>query len=183
MSTRNLVFASIFTAITAVCAQIFIQTPFSPVPVTLQTLAVFLAGAILGDKLGAISQLVYVLLGTIGIPVFSGLSGGLNIVIGIYGGYIIAFPIAAYIIGRISHIYKGKSMITSVAINIVSMLIGLFIIYLFGVLQYSLLTNVNIKNSALLLAVPFIIPDLMKLGIAAFISHIVKRSLIKVGII
>ncbi|EOD00057.1 biotin transporter BioY [Caldisalinibacter kiritimatiensis] len=183
MSTRDLVYASIFTAITATCAQIFIYTPFSPVPITLQVLAVFLSGAILGSKLGLISQLVYILLGTIGVPVFAGFKGGLHIIVGLYGGYITAFPIASFVIGILVNLYKGKSPIKNIAVNIFAMAIGLMIIYIFGVCQYSLLSNVGFIEAIPILIIPFVIPDLIKLAIGGFIAPILKRSLKKADLI
>lgn len=183
MKTKDLIFISIFAAITAVCAQISIYTPFSPVPVTLQVLAVFLSGAILGSRLGVTSQLVYILLGSIGLPVFSGFSGGPQVILGLYGGYIIGFPIASFVIGKLINLYKGKSFTIQIIVNCFSMLIGLIIIYVFGIAQYSLLSNVDIVNSIVILVVPFVIPDLLKLSIAAVLAYYVRNALIRAKMI
>src|ERR687889_115461 len=86
-------------AVTAVTAQITIPLPFSPVPFTLQVLAVILSGLLLGPRYGALSQAIYVLIGAIGVPVFAGFSGGLGIVLGPTGGYLLSYPAAAAVAG------------------------------------------------------------------------------------
>ncbi|WP_425446313.1 biotin transporter BioY [Dethiothermospora halolimnae] len=178
MKTKDLVIVSLFTALTAVCAQIFVPLPFTPVSVTLQTLAVFLSGAILGSKKGALSQLVYILLGAIGIPVFSEFSGGLHILAGITGGYIWGFPIAAYIIGKVVEIYKGDSTYVHVVSYTCSLLIGIAVIYTLGTLQFSLLNDMTFMQSLKLAVIPFIPADLFKIGLAVPMSISVKKALV-----
>lgn len=98
LSTRDLASIALFTAIIAVMAQIIIPMPYG-VPMTLQTLAVPLAGMVLGSKKGTISTLLYVLLGAVGAPVFAGMTGGLGVVIGRTGGFILSFPAVALLAG------------------------------------------------------------------------------------
>ena len=95
MMTRT----ALMAAVTAVAAQITIPLPFSPVPFTLQVLAVILSGLLLGPRHGALSQVVYVLVGAVGVPVFAQFSGGLGVVLGPTGGYILSYPLAAAIAG------------------------------------------------------------------------------------
>ncbi|RKD32358.1 biotin transporter BioY [Thermohalobacter berrensis] len=179
MSTKNLAYVSIFAAITAVCAQIFINLPFTPVPVTLQVLAVFLSGALLGSRLGAMSQIVYLLLGAIGIPVFASFSGGFHILVGYTGGYLLSYPIASYLIGKISNLYKGDSPVLKNVTTGFSMVIGLIVIYLLGASQYALVANVSFIKSISVTVIPFIIPDLMKLLVAVALTYPVKNALLK----
>ena len=98
ISVRELCGISIFTAVIAVCAQVVIPMPYG-VPMTLQTFAVPLAGVILGTKNGALSALIYVLLGITGLPVFAGFTGGIGIVFGRTGGFILSFPLMALTAG------------------------------------------------------------------------------------
>lgn len=98
---KELILAALFAALTGVCSMIAIPLPFTPVPINLATLSVFLAGALLGSKYGGISQLVYILLGAIGLPVFSNFTGGVGILAGPTGGYIIGYAVAAFLVGLI----------------------------------------------------------------------------------
>ncbi|MDR1509083.1 MAG: biotin transporter BioY [Synergistaceae bacterium] len=98
LSTKDICFTGIFTAMMIVMAQISIPMPLG-VPMTMQTFAVSLAGVMLGAKRGAMAAALYVLLGTAGLPVFANFSGGLGIVLGPTGGFIISFPVMAALIG------------------------------------------------------------------------------------
>ena len=91
-------FIGIMAAVTAVMAQISIPMPMG-VPMTMQTFAVTLAGIILGSRRGALSMLVYLLIGVVGVPVFSNFTGGLPSLVGPTGGFLVSFPIMAYLIG------------------------------------------------------------------------------------
>ncbi|WP_161802939.1 biotin transporter BioY [Caloranaerobacter sp. TR13] len=177
MSTRNLVFSAMFAALTAVCAQIFINLPFTPIPVTLQVLAVFLSGIILGSRIGALSQLVYLFIGAIGIPVFASFSGGLQVLVGYTGGFLIAFPIASFVIGKIVNSFSKTSPKLNLAVNTLAMLAGLIIIYLMGAAQYAIVAKVSFINSLSVTVLPFIFADLLKLIAAVLIAEPVKKAL------
>ena len=97
LKTKELVICSIFASLTAILTQISIPLP--AVPLTMQVFAVALCGLVLGKRLGFISQIIYVLLGTIGLPVFAQFSGGIGIILGPTGGFILSFPIIAFIVG------------------------------------------------------------------------------------
>ncbi|SHH36249.1 biotin transporter BioY [Tepidibacter thalassicus] len=168
MNTKNLVLSSLFAAITAITSQITI--PIQPVPITFQVLAVALAGALLGKKYGFISQIVFLLLGAIGIPVFAEFKGGLNIIAGPTGGYLLAYPLAAYITGYFSE----KEGIVNISIG---MILGLIIIYILGMLQLKFILNLSLQKAFMVGVAPFLILDLIKLIIASFIVNtILKRS-------
>ena len=107
ISVKELALVSMFTALTAVGAMISI--PLGEVPITLQTLFVILSGLILGPKLGPLSQIVYVTLGLVGVPIFAGFTGGLQSVMAPSFGFIISFIFVSYIVGLISHSGKGFS--------------------------------------------------------------------------
>ncbi|TCU77357.1 biotin transporter BioY [Tissierella praeacuta] len=126
ISTKEMTLAAMFTGLTAMGA--FISIPLGEVPITLQTLFVILSGLILGPKLGALSQIVYTILGLVGIPIFAGFSGGFQTVMKPSFGFIIGFIFAAYIVGKISH--HGNEL-SQKKIWIAS-LVGSIVIYLFG---------------------------------------------------
>ena len=100
---KEMILIGIFAAITAVCAQISIPLPIliSPVPVTLSLFAVFMSAVLLGPKCGAFSQIIYVLIGICGAPVFAGYLGGFGVLAGYKGGYILSYPVIALVIGLI----------------------------------------------------------------------------------
>src|SRR5215211_6026822 len=89
--------AALMAAVTAVAAQIAI--PIFPVPFTLQVFAVVLSGFLLGPRYGALAQVIYLLVGAIGVPVFAQFKGGLGVVLGPTGGYLVSYPIAAAVAG------------------------------------------------------------------------------------
>jgi biotin transport system substrate-specific component len=171
LSARELVLVGLFAAITAVCAQISIPLPFTTVPFTLQVLAVCLSGAILGKRLGALSQIVYLLLGAIGIPVFAGFSGGLSKLVGNTGGYLIAFPIAALIIGYVFEKRNG------IIVNFLSMLAGLIVIYAIGVTQLKFVAGLPWPTAYVYGAAPFIILDVVKAIIATAVAAAITPAL------
>lgn len=97
---KGMVFAALFAALTAAVAWFKIPLPFTPVPITLQTLVVLLSGAMLGAYYGALSMIIYLVLGAIGLPVFAGGSSGIGALLGPTGGYLFSYPVAAFAIGK-----------------------------------------------------------------------------------
>ena len=100
-TTKKITLCALFAALTAILSQISIPLPFTPVPINLAMVSVFMAGALLGAKRGAISQVVYVIIGIIGVPVFASFTAGIGIVVGPTGGYIAGYIVAAIIVGII----------------------------------------------------------------------------------
>ena len=156
---------AIMTAITVVMAQISIPMPMG-VPMTMQTFAITLAGVILGSKKGGLSILVYVLLGAIGVPVFAGFSGGIGVLAGTTGGYIIGFLFSALVMWAMEKLPGKKSVM-----QIVSMIVGLIVCYAFGTAWFMIVYSR--ANGAVGLAtvlgwcvIPFIIPDIIKIVLA-----------------
>lgn len=119
-----------FSLLTAVCAQIAI--PVKPVPFTLQTMMVLLSGAFLGARNGAYSQIVYIFLGSIGLPVFANGSMGIAVLFGPTGGYLLAFPVAAFIVG---YLVETNNKYFNV---VISMFIGSLTIIAIGILFLNL---------------------------------------------
>ena len=170
MKTRDLVVCSLFAAMTAVLSQISIPLP-NGIPLTLQLLAVFLCGVILGAKKGFISTLVYVALGAIGLPVFAGFTGGFQYIVGYSGGFIISFPLVAFIIGFVSD--KTDNMV----LILLSTILGLIVSYTIGTLVFSLVTNTSISASLAACVIPFIFTDLLKCFIATVIGLKLKENI------
>jgi len=143
MSIRGMIYASMFGALTAAGAYMAIPLPL--VPMTLQTLFLYIAAGLLGGSLGALSQVIYLILGIIGLPVFAGGKTGIGVLIGPTGGYLIGFVIAAYVIGRMVALKKKPDFLWLV----LSMALGLIIIYLFGLAQLTIVADLSLKKSLL----------------------------------
>jgi len=172
--TREMVFpkiisdimgVSIFVILTSLGAFVRIPLPFTPVPITLQTLFVLLSGVILGSKLGGISQFSYLFLGALGLPIFAGASGGLPYLVGPTGGYIIGFVLAACITGKIAR--KLKNNLFHI---ILAMSLGTVVIYLAGGLGLACILKIGIREIFYLGIAPFIPGDIIKLITAALIA-------------
>ncbi|MFJ7406239.1 MULTISPECIES: biotin transporter BioY [unclassified Lysinibacillus] len=169
-STYNYVLAAFGAAIIAVLAQVTIPLPL--IPITGQTLAVGLVVTILGTRLGTLSVLVYILLGTAGIPVFSGMSGGYGIVIGPTGGYIVGFLAAAVLMG----LYLNKFGITFVQ-AIIANIIGMVVTLAFGTVWLKIVGDLTWTSAFMGGAVPFIVVGILKAVLAAWLGVIVRRRL------
>jgi len=163
-SLRRMVYASMFGALTA--AGSLITIPMQPVSITLQTLFTGLAGVLLGGYAGALSQVVYILLGVIGLPIFSGGKAGLGTLMGPTGGYLIGFIVAAYVIGKMVEAKKEPGL----AWLGLSLVIGNLVIYTLGVAQLSLVAHLSIPKALLAGVVPFLVGDVLKLVAAALIG-------------
>lgn len=156
-----------FACLTGLLAQIRFYLPYTPVPVTGQVFAVLLSGVILGKWYGGLSQGLYTGIGAAGLPWFNGLKGGMDVLSGVTGGYIIGFIAAALVIGWFTDRYiRCRSFIGLFSI----MLLGIALIYLFGVVQLSLVLGVNTQRAIELGALPFIGVDVYKALIAAAIA-------------
>ncbi|HZO71641.1 MAG TPA: biotin transporter BioY [Ktedonobacteraceae bacterium] len=152
-----------FSAFLALCAQVSFHIPFTPVPITLQTLAVLLTGAVLGSKRGAMAMLVYLAEGAVGLPVFAGGTGGFIHLVGFTGGYLWSYPIAAFVVGLLCQKGLDRRFLTSA----VAMLPGSLIIYAIGVPWLAVTLHLSPSTAILQGMVPFIPGDLLKLLIAA----------------
>jgi biotin transport system substrate-specific component len=163
-SLRGMVYASLFGALTAVGAYIIIPLP--PVPITLQTLFLGLAGTLLGGRLGALSQVVYLLLGVIGLPVFAGGKAGLGVLFGPTGGYLIGFVAAAFVIGKLAAL-KARPGFAWLCLSLVA---GTAVLYALGVLQLSLVARLAPVKALAVGVIPFLPGDVIKIALTAWIA-------------
>jgi len=150
-----------FSLLTALSAQIVIPVP--PVPFTAQTFAVVLTGALLGSRLGAITMIVYLIEGAFGLPFFSGGSGGYWHLVGPTGGYLVAFPAAAYITGAFAEHEWDRRFLTAVA----AMAIGTLVILLAGWMWFSLVVRTSPALTVFDTVLKFIPGDVLKICLAA----------------
>ena len=170
--TYDIVYIAVFAVIMAICSWISIP---AAVPFTLQTFGVFIAVGILGGKRGTLSVLVFILLGAIGVPVFAGFSGGIGVLAGTTGGYIIGFLFSALVMWAMEALW-GKSP----AVQILSMLAGLIVCYAMGTVWFMVVytkTSGAVSLGTVLgwCVIPFIIPDLVKIALAFVLSRRVRK--------
>jgi biotin transport system substrate-specific component len=150
-----------FSLLTALSAQIVIPIP--PVPFTAQTFAVVLTGALLGSRLGAITMIVYLIEGACGLPFFSGGTGGIWHLMGPTGGYLVAFPAAAYITGAFAEHEWDRRFLTAAA----AMAIGTLLILLAGWLWFSLVMRTSPALTLFATVLKFVPGDVLKICLAA----------------
>jgi len=165
------------TVLTIVAAQISIPLPFTPVPFTLQPMVVLLGGAALGARLGAISQVLYIALGIAGLPVFAAspvLPQGIARLLGPTGGYLMSYPLAAFVAGLLAERGFDRRYLTSVA----AMGAGLAIIFTSGVLWLAFGTPlVGLSAAVRAGLIPFLPADILKVFLAATVLPVAWRFL------
>ena len=159
--TRSVGLVFSFSLLMALSAQIMI--PIGPVPITGQTFVVLLTGALLGSRLGAMAMIVYLIEGASGLPFFYGGSGGLGHLLGPTGGYLVAFPAAAFITGAFAEHDWDRRFLTAV----VAMAIGSVVIMLSGWTWFALVTNTPMSVAFNLTVLKFIPGDIIKIILAA----------------
>lgn len=172
--TRSVSLVFVFSLLTALAAQIVI--PVGPVPITAQTFAVLLTGALLGSRLGAMAMIVYLLEGASGLPFFAAGHGGIAYLFGQTGGYLVAFPAAAFITGAFAENGWDKRFLTAVA----AMAAGSLLIILAGWAWFSLVTHSAPVVAFKISVVPFLIGDAIKIALAAAVLptgwHLLERK-------
>ncbi|HKP48257.1 MAG TPA: biotin transporter BioY [Pyrinomonadaceae bacterium] len=172
--TRSVSLVFVFSLLTALAAQIVI--PIGPVPITAQTFAVLLTGALLGSRLGAMAMIVYLLEGASGLPFFYAGHGGLLHLLGPTGGYLFAFPAAAFVTGAFAENGWDKRFVTAVA----AMAAGSAIIIVAGWAWFSFVTHTPLKQAFIVSVAPFLIGDLVKIILAAAVLpsgwYLLKRK-------
>lgn len=174
--TYQYLLAAIGAAIIAILAQVTIPLPL--VPITGQTLAIGLVVTILGMRLGVLSVIVYILIGAVGMPVFSGMSGGLGILVGPTGGYIVGFLPSAIIMGLYMKSF-GITVTHAIVANLISMVVTLA----FGTVWLKIVADLTWTAAFMGGVAPFIIVGVIKAVLAAWLGVVVRRRLEKAHLI
>ena len=173
MRTKDLAYIALFAAITAVLGLVP-AVQVGPVPITAQTLGVMLAGSILGGRRGFLSQLLFLVLVAIGLPVLPGGRGGLSVFAGPTAGYLLSWPVAALVIGLLTErLWRRYSLAWGVLANVAG---GMVVIYLIGVPVLAAVNDLPLATAVRLGALPFLAGDLVKAVLAAVIAVQVRRS-------
>lgn len=167
---KDICFSALFTAVMVVLSLIYIPLT---VPITLQTFAVFLSLLILGEKKGTASVIVYILLGLVGLPVFSGFRSGPSALLSPTGGYILGLLLICIVYAVLNRVFKAK-------FKNLSLMIGLICCYLIGSLWYMIFTGTDSFFAVLTVTVlPFIIPDVIKLSLANMVAKRIEKIKLK----
>src|SRR5688572_23466822 len=159
---------ALMAAVTAVAAQITV--PIEPVPFTFQVLAVILSGLLLGPRYGALAQVIYVLVGAVGVPVFAGFTGGLGIVLGPTGGYLLSYPLAAAVAGLAAHAARNAPRRQALLISAAAGTGALAVIYAVGASWLAVQSGLPPSVALAQGVIPFVPLDLVKVAISALVA-------------
>ena len=170
MRASTITRAALMAAVTAVAAQIAIPLPFSPVPFTLQVLAVVLSGLLLGPRYGALAQAVYLLVGVVGVPVFAQFEGGPGIILGPKGGYLLSYPIAAFLAGLAAGAVVREPRRRALWVGFLWGCAGLAVIYVFGATWLAVVSHLTPAQAIATGVAPFIPFDLAKVALATLVA-------------
>lgn len=166
-TVKKLYLAIGMACFTGAVAQIYIPLPFTPVPITGQVLGALMSGVVCGGAFGAVSQLIYVALGIIGLPWFAGATGGFHIITSPTMGYLVGFIVSAFLIGKLTDRKIGNRKFLP---QLGLMIIGVVIIYSFGALGLAIAIRSGLWETIVKGVIPFIVADMIKSCIAAGIS-------------
>ncbi len=178
LQLRDWIISALFASIIAVLAQISIPIPISPVPISGQTLAVGLAATILSTRCSLLAITIYLLMGAIGLPVFSNFKGGLSVIFGVTGGYLISFILVAFLIS----FYLERTsyrLANAIIINLIAMIITLII----GAIWLKILSSHSWHNALIAGIYPFIPLGIVKGFASAWLGITIRQRLVKLNIL
>ena len=169
---------ALMSAVLCVISPFTIPVPASPVPLSLALFAVYLAAVLLGAKRGALSVLIYLILGAVGLPVFSGFSGGIGVLAGPTGGYLVGYLLCAVIVGVVAYVEpNGKKR--NFARYVLAMLLGTLACYSFGTVCFLLIMKgtYTVAHELLVCVVPYLLFDMIKIIVATAVVMPIKKIL------
>jgi biotin transport system substrate-specific component len=172
---QKMALISLMSAITCIISPFSIMFPFSPVPFSFGTLAIYFGAIVLGCKSGLWSVSIYLLLGAVGIPVFSGFTGGIGRLLGPTGGYLIGYLFLAAICGFCADRCRGRKTILALGI-----VLGTVACYICGTCFYALQTRTSFVQALSIAVLPFLPGDLLKATVALFAGIEIRKRLTSV---
>lgn len=167
-NVKQMVKCALLVGVVAILAQIKIDI-VGFVPITMQTLGIYLVASILNPKYAFLAALVYVLSGAIGLPVFAGFTGGIGVLVGPTGGYLFSLPMMAYVISAILSFKKNTNY------KIIAMVIGTLVCYIMGTAWFMYSTENTLMAALAWCVYPFLIGDILKVIVAIFFSNRINR--------
>lgn len=178
MKTKAMTITALITAVLCIMGPLAIVVPISPVPISLATLAIYFAVYVLGAKGGMFSCLLYLLMGTIGLPIFSGFSGGIGKLMGPTGGYLTGYLALAFIAGAFIEKWQGNRYLQAVG-----MILGTAVCYMSGTCWLAWQSDISFGAALGLGVLPFIPGDIIKLAIAVTTGPVLRKRLIQAGLV
>ncbi len=183
MNKSNILFltqCALFAALLCVLSPIAI--PIGPIPITLGLFVVMLSAVVLGSLRSTVSVAIYILIGIIGLPVFSGALGGVSRIVGPTGGYIWGYLICTMLIG-IRRFLPQKNIPAEITLAFLFCVFGLIAVYLCGTVQYSLYAGISFIDALKVAVLPFILLDLLKCICAAILGVVLQKALKKANLL
>lgn len=168
MNVKKMCRLALMTALICIAAPLSI--PIGPIPISLATLTVYLAGALLGPLEGVIAVALYILLGTVGLPVFSGFGAGVAKLIGVTGGYIVGYLPCAALVGAGAKLWGDRKWVYPVA-----MIVGTIACYALGTAWFMVQTGTGLAASMTSCVLPFLPGDVIKIVIASVLAIILRQ--------
>jgi len=181
-AVAQLALAGLLAAVLAVAS--WVSIPFVPVPLTLQTLAVLVAGGLLGRYWGPASVGVYLLVGLVGVPVFAGGHAGPAVIAGPLGGFLLGFVLAAFVMGVAGEVARSGRISDrgSLAVLILGSLVGGLAVYVVGLPWFMAVTGMSLRGAVPVAFVPYVPGDILKAAVAVVVIRAVDRALISQGL-
>ena len=176
MTTAKMAMTALMAAVICILGPLSI--PIGEVPISFTNLAIYFAVTILGWKLGTISYILYLLIGLVGVPVFSGFTGGIGKLAGPTGGYLIGFIFMAVISGIFIEKFRGKWYMA-----VLGMVLGLAVTYLFGTAWLCYQANLGFMAGLMTGVIPFLLGDAVKIAVTVLIAPIIYTRLQRAGLL
>ncbi|MBQ8591484.1 MAG: biotin transporter BioY [Lachnospiraceae bacterium] len=175
--TYKMAAVGLMAALICILGPVVIMLPFTPIPISLATLVLYLSAFVLGYRLATISCLIYLLLGLVGLPVFSGFAGGAGKLFGPTGGYLIGYLLVVYVSGYfIEKFYKMWYF------HLIGMALATAILYLFGTVWLACCADMTFAEAFMAGVIPFIPGDIVKIVIILFVGPMIRKRLYKAGV-
>ena len=171
-AVKSLVLTALMTAITCIIAPFVLPVPFSPVPISLTNLILYISIFILGWKSASASYIIYLLLGAVGLPVFSGFSGGLGKIAGPTGGYLVGFIFLILISGSLLEKFRSHRLLIAAV-----MILGTIVAYIFGTAWLCFQMNLTLMQGLAAGVLPYIPGDCVKIIIALIIGPVLSQRI------
>lgn len=169
-NTKKLVMTGLCAAILCVVSPFVIPLPISPVPVSLAPCAIFISAFILSPLQCTVSVMIYLILGAVGLPVFAGFMGGLGVLAGPTGGYLVGYMAAAFIASLFNIKFKKIYM------YIIGMILGLAVMYLVGTVWFSVSQDISFVSALMVCVIPYLVGDILKITAALFIGTKLRNN-------
>lgn len=174
LKVHKLTVTALMTAIICIIAPYAIPIPISETPITLATFAIYIASLVLGWRLSAVCVFIYILIGAVGLPVFSNFGSGLQKIVGPTGGYLIGYFAITIIAGWFADMFEKK-----VVLHILGMILGTAVLYLLGTLWMGYSLNLSVKAAITVGVLPYIALDAIKISAAAAIGYPIRLQIKK----